>query len=97
MRYSDHTQELNEYGFSVISELYTASEVDHMLKCIESQQSDNQNIQKDLFAIRRLLDLVPELSKTVFNSNLKRLLCAVFKRGNLNDNQMNLHLLLHDP
>lgn len=81
MEYSKHKLALEENGFSILSDLYSADEIDEILNCTENaEQNGNSFLKtKDLFAIRQLLNNVPELSQLLFNKKLINLLSELFE------------------
>lgn len=76
MNYARNKIELEENGFSILSNLYSDNEVSQMLACIENSEQDRNSFMKtkDLFAIRQLIKNVPELSDLLFNKKLTELL-----------------------
>ena len=63
MRYTKEKIELEENGYSVLSNLYSEKEISKMLSCIENAEQDESSFMKtkDLFAIRQLIKNVPLL------------------------------------
>ncbi|WP_190810980.1 phytanoyl-CoA dioxygenase family protein [Flagellimonas sp. S3867] len=76
MNYAKNKIELNENGYSVLSDLYSEQEINKILDCIENAEQDGNSFMKtkDLFAIRQLIKNVPELSDLLFNKKLTELL-----------------------
>lgn len=76
MNYARNKIELEENGFSVLSDLYSESEISRILVCIENAEQDGNSFMKtkDLFAIRQLIINVPELSELLFNRKLTELI-----------------------
>jgi len=76
MKYAKHKTELEENGYSVISNVYSDQEILQIVECIKNTSSDNDEVMKtkDVFAIRQLLKYIPELSKILYNQNLIALL-----------------------
>lgn len=76
MNYKKKKIELEENGYSVLSDLYSDNEISQILACIENaEQAGNSFMKtKDLFAIRQLLKNVPELSDLLFNEKFIKLL-----------------------
>lgn len=81
MQYQQNKLELEENGYSLLSDLYSESEVSQILACIESaDQNGNAFLKtKDLFAIRQLLNQIPSLAPLLFNSKLLTLLAELFE------------------
>lgn len=67
---------MNENGFSVLENIYSNTEVNQILSCLENskQEGDSFLHTKDLFAIRQLLNVVPELKEIIVNDNLRKLI-----------------------
>ncbi|WP_442845359.1 phytanoyl-CoA dioxygenase family protein [Leeuwenhoekiella sp. H156] len=76
MNYEQQKTELANNGFSIINNFYTAEEIDEILNCIETNEQTGDSFMKtrDLFAIRQLINNIPDLKKLLFNSNLLSLL-----------------------
>jgi len=76
MNYARNIIELEENGFSVLSDLYSYNEISRILACIENAEQDGNSFMKtkDLFAIRQLIKNVPELSELLFNRKLTELI-----------------------
>ncbi|MEW7292858.1 phytanoyl-CoA dioxygenase family protein [Aquimarina sp. 2304DJ70-9] len=76
MSYKKNKIELDENGYSVLSDLYSDNEISQILACIENTEQDGNSFMKtkDLFAIRQLIKNVPELSDLLFNKKLTELL-----------------------
>lgn len=80
MNYNSNKIELENNGYSLISNIYSIQEVNEILSLIEIIDSNNSSLvkTKDLFAIRQLLKVKPELSELLFNKNLIQLLNTLF-------------------
>ena len=76
MNYSKNKIELEENGYSVLTDLYSDNEISGILACIENAVQDRNSFMKtkDLFAIRQLIKNVPELSNLLFNKKLTELI-----------------------
>lgn len=76
MNYERIKIELEENGFTVLSDLYSEVEISRILACIENAEQDGNSFMKtkDLFAIRQLIKKVPELSHLLFNQKLTELI-----------------------
>lgn len=72
MTYEKNKVELEENGYSVLTDLYSEDEISQILNCIQkAEQNENSSLKtKDLFAIRQLIKSVPEISDLLFNSKL---------------------------
>jgi len=70
--------ELNERGYAILENLYSKTEVDSILKCIENSGNIEGSFTKtkDLFAIRKLLDTIPDLKEFIFNEKLKSIISS---------------------
>ncbi len=79
MNYARNKIELEENGFSVLSDLYSDNEISRILACIENAEQDGNSFMKtkDLFAIRQLIKNVPELSDLLFNKKLNELIAEL--------------------
>lgn len=80
MEFATAKTELQELGYSILANIYSENEVSKILKCLEESKpnSDKTQYNKDLFAIRQLINQVPKLSKVLFNKNLIQLLNTLF-------------------
>ena len=67
-------------GYAIIDNIFSENEVKALIKIIENatQNSDNFRKSENLFAIRNLLQEVPELNKILWNQNLKSLIKSLF-------------------
>ncbi|MBT0608714.1 phytanoyl-CoA dioxygenase family protein [Aequorivita echinoideorum] len=76
MNYKINKIELEENGYSILTDLYSQNEISEILACIENaEQVENSFMRtKDLFAIRQLITNVPELSDLLFNKKLTELI-----------------------
>ncbi|EDP70051.1 hypothetical protein FBALC1_10977 [Flavobacteriales bacterium ALC-1] len=72
---------LNRFGYTSQDSLYSNSEINTIINCIETSDIGNNKskFSDDLFAIRQLLKVVPELKKTLFNNGLIQLLSNFFE------------------
>ncbi|MCB0736559.1 MAG: phytanoyl-CoA dioxygenase family protein [Bacteroidetes bacterium] len=68
--------DLEKYGFSIISNVYSSEEVAEIVKTINSKEIKDQSVSnsKNVYAIRQLLASIPELAGLLFSDNLKNLL-----------------------
>ncbi|TPN82307.1 phytanoyl-CoA dioxygenase family protein [Aquimarina algicola] len=76
MKFISNKIELEENGYSILTDLYTDNEINNILACIEEdEQSGNSFMKtKDLFAIRQLLKNIPKLTDLLFNKSLTELI-----------------------
>jgi ectoine hydroxylase-related dioxygenase (phytanoyl-CoA dioxygenase family) len=67
-------------GFTVIDSIYTADQVELMLKAISQVDTSRPTFRKtdDLFAIRQFLKEIPEVFSLVFNDKLKSVIKDIF-------------------
>lgn len=79
MNYKKNKIELEEFGYSVLTDIYSDSEINQILTCIESTEQEGKSFMKtkDLFAIRQLIKNVPELSNIIFNKKLNELISTL--------------------
>jgi len=68
--------ELEAHGYSITSEIYNETEVAELIKTIELTEANNKSFlkTKDLFAIRQLMNHIPNLLKQICNDNFLNLL-----------------------
>lgn len=80
MNVIEHQQQLQQQGFTVVEEVFTAAEVDTLINAIQQADTSNDTFRKtkDLFAIRQFLKEVPEVVPAVFNDKLKDLIGSLF-------------------
>jgi ectoine hydroxylase-related dioxygenase (phytanoyl-CoA dioxygenase family) len=81
MNFIKAKMELNEFGYSILANIYSENEIDEILKCFENRKFNSNTFQdtKNVFAVRQLLKNIPELSKILFNENLLNLLNDLFE------------------
>ena len=79
MKYAKAKIELEENGYSILTNLYSDNEIERILSCIGNAEQDGGSFlrTKDLFAIRQLLKHVPELIKLIFNHKFIELISAL--------------------
>ncbi len=72
-------KQLNEFGFSVIENVYSAEEIKSMIYFINSLDTSKPIFRKseDLFAIRQFLKEIPEIKSLLFNDNLKKIVRSI--------------------
>ena len=66
-------------GYAVINKLYNQDEIAEINNCIETNEITNPNFRKskDIFAIRQVLQEIPELQKLIFTKKLNELIKAI--------------------
>lgn len=71
---------LQETGFTIIENVFTAEEVTAIIETINSIDSSGPAFRKtsDLFAIRRFVKEVPAISALVFNNRLRAIINELF-------------------
>ncbi len=76
MNYKKNKIELEENGYSVLTDLYSDDEISEILTCIENAEQNGNSFMKtkDLFAIRQLIKNFPELSDLLFNKKMTELI-----------------------
>lgn len=67
-------------GFSVISNVFSAEEIERITKVIQNIDTSKETFRKseDLFAIRQFLKEVPDVKDLIFNKNLKMIIKEIF-------------------
>jgi ectoine hydroxylase-related dioxygenase (phytanoyl-CoA dioxygenase family) len=81
MKYSaTYKNEIEQFGYTVIPEIYEENEIAGLIKQIESANGDKITFRKteDLFAIRQFLKEVPPVIPMVFNEKLKAVITKLF-------------------
>ncbi|NME70717.1 phytanoyl-CoA dioxygenase family protein [Flammeovirga aprica JL-4] len=74
MNYCNHKTELENKGFSLISNLYSEQEIEQIIQCLEASDNVGGVKTKDVFAIRQLIYQIPELKELLFTENLRKLI-----------------------
>ena len=76
MSYEKNKIELEQNGYSILSDLYSDREIDQISTCIENTEQDGNSFlkTKDLFAVRQLIKNIPELKNLLFNEKLIELI-----------------------
>ena len=80
MSFVQNQQQLEDLGFTVLADIYTAAEIDLILNAINKADTSNSTFRKskDLFAIRQFLKEIPDAKELIFNSNLKSIIENIF-------------------
>ncbi|MEP7374907.1 MAG: phytanoyl-CoA dioxygenase family protein [Chitinophagaceae bacterium] len=78
-----HKQEILEIGFTLINQVYSASEVDSIISIISKADTSKPTFRKssNLFAIRRFLKEVPETIPFIFTDKLRSIIQQIFGTG----------------
>lgn len=76
MAFESHKIELDQKGFSIIPSIYSLQERNAILQAIEEGNIGQDALLKtrDLFAIRQLLNHIPNLKHLLFTTRMKQLL-----------------------
>lgn len=79
MKFNKNRIELEQKGFSLTSKIYDESEIFKIIQTLESIEGNSQSIikTKELFAIRQLINVKPELWKILLNENLYELITEI--------------------
>ncbi len=66
-------------GYAIINNVYKDEEISCILKTIEKSDSNNDSFRKtkDVFAIRKVLNEIPEIKPYIFNKNLKKIIKSI--------------------
>jgi ectoine hydroxylase-related dioxygenase (phytanoyl-CoA dioxygenase family) len=77
---ANHHENIAKNGFTVLADIYTADEIDAILKNISRADQSNPTFRKteDLFAIRQFLKEVPDVKPLVLNKKLKECIASLF-------------------
>lgn len=77
---NNNQQELIQFGYSIIQNVYSNSEIKEILHVINSIDTSHNNFRKseDLFAIRQFLKEIPESFDCIFNDNLRTIIREIF-------------------
>jgi hypothetical protein len=67
--------ELEKCGYSITSEIYSKTEIGHLLQLIDSATPLEGS--KIIFSIRALLNTIPDLAPVLFNDSLKSLIKTI--------------------
>ena len=81
MNYKTNKIELEENGYSLLTGIYSDSEIEQILDTIRSSEKEGSSFlkTKDLFAIRQLINVLPKLKEQIFNPKLTELLSDLFE------------------
>ena len=80
MNYKKHKTALQKNGYSIVSGIYSDTEIGQILSYIENAGTDGNSFlkAKGLFAIRQLMNVIPKLREILFNQQLTELLSFLF-------------------
>ena len=83
MNLETHRQEIIENGFTVINDIFTATEIEQILALVENANTTNPTFRKsaDLFAIRQFLKEIPETKQLIFIEKFKNLIVELFGKN----------------
>ncbi len=83
LEFKTNINELEILGYTITSKIYTDIEIEQIISCIENSKKNEKTFSKtkNLFAIRQLINTIPELKKYLFNTNLTKLI-ASFSNNN---------------
>lgn len=70
-------KKLDSKGYVITNHVYTKKEVAKMGSVLYHFKTENPSNAKDVYAIRNLLDKIPELQHIVLNGNLKKILSKI--------------------
>jgi ectoine hydroxylase-related dioxygenase (phytanoyl-CoA dioxygenase family) len=76
-----HKQNILDNGYTIVEDIYTADEIIEILAIINKADTDKNTFRRsddDLFAIRRFLKEVPDVTSIIFNGTLKALITDLF-------------------
>lgn len=66
-------------GYAIINDIYTDEEINSILKIIKKFESSNDTFRKtqDVFAIRKVINEIPQIKPYIFNDNLKEIIKSI--------------------
>lgn len=81
MSNNKYSSELNKIGYALIDNIYSIDEIVSITNCIESHKIDDHLINESdkLYAIRQLIEAIPNLKGLIFNEKLLNILNQLFK------------------
>ncbi|KXX67075.1 phytanoyl-CoA dioxygenase family protein [Flammeovirga sp. SJP92] len=74
MNFTKNKDELEKQGYSLVNGLYTEQEIKDIVNCLEASDASGSVRTKDVFAIRQLINHIPELKGLLLNKNLLKLI-----------------------
>ncbi|MBQ0151529.1 MAG: phytanoyl-CoA dioxygenase family protein [Chryseobacterium sp.] len=80
MNYHEHHKTIADKGYTIISNVFSKEEVDHLIAIISSINTSRETFRKskDLFAIRQFLKEIPQVNSFDFTENLKSIIKNLF-------------------
>ena len=80
MKYKRSKIELEQLGYATLDTLYSNVEIENIISCLKKTKNIGTSFlkTKNLFAIRQLLNVIPELKGLLFNQNIIKLLSCLF-------------------
>ena len=80
MNYNRAKNELEEKGYALLENCYSSHEIQKIINCIQGidQKGSSFLKSKDVFAIRQLFKVIPQLKDLVFNQKLNTLLSKFY-------------------
>ena len=80
MPYTHYKTEVENNGFSIINDMYTAAEVVQIISVIEQADASGETFRKsaEVFAIRQFLKEVPNALPLLLNQKLRQVISSVF-------------------
>lgn len=75
-----HKNIIADNGFSIISNVFSEEEIEHISKIIQNIDTSKETFRKseDLFAIRQFLKEIPTVKNLIFNENIKKIIKEIF-------------------
>lgn len=76
MNFNINKKQLNKFGFSIVENIFSDEEINRIISCIEHTKKEGDSFlkTKDVFAIRQLLNEIPQLKKLIFTTKFKALI-----------------------
>ncbi len=80
MKNNDLITEINSEGFTIINNVYSETEINHIISIIESTNTDKATFKKTdyLFAIRQFHKEIPGTLNFIFNEKIKEIINKTF-------------------
>lgn len=77
---TDHKREIEEKGFTVINDVFTAEEVTDLISVIQRADNTKETFRKtkDLFAIRQFLKEIPAAASLILTEKLSAIISQLF-------------------
>jgi hypothetical protein len=73
-------EEIEKNGFTIINDIFTEDEIQHMISIIQKTDNSNNTFRKtkDLFAIRQFLKEIPDIVPFVLTQKLSSAITQLF-------------------